>query len=143
MAVLKTEDIKAQIAKSDQRRPSESQVNVGATQVTSLYSGPIPPPEHLMMYERMVPGIAKQFLEEPHQEAEHRRNIETKIVDAQIKLANKGQNRGFILASVCVAASFLAIYLGYPLGGLGALFLSIGAFISVFMYGKSHKSNRS
>ncbi len=116
----------------------------GPTQQTALYySGPIPPPEHLTMYEKIVPGIAKQFLEEPHREAEHRRSLESKMVDAQIKLAKKGQNIASILAFSCTFASFFTIYRGYSIEGLGALLLSIGLFIGVFIYGKNHKSGRS
>ena len=111
--------------------------------VTAVYSGPIPPPDHLAAYEKIVPGIAKQFLEEPHREAEHRRSLQVKMVDAQIKLANQGQNRAFLLACICLPLSFVAICLGYNLGGLGALIVSIGILVSIFIYGKTHKPNRS
>jgi uncharacterized membrane protein len=144
MGGLKTERaIEGQSAKMDRPlRASSEKLNIGQTQITAMYSGPIPPPDHLAMYEKMVPGIAKQFLEEPHREAEHRRRLETQLVEAQIKLANKGQILAFILASVTVFASFSLIYFGHNLEGLGTLLLSVGAFVSIFIYGK-HKSGRA
>ncbi|MCI0381570.1 MAG: DUF2335 domain-containing protein [Chlamydiae bacterium] len=120
--------------------PSSSPSITG--QLTSLYSGPIPPPDHLMMYEKMVPGIAKRFLEEPHLEAEHRRNLEKKMVEAKIELGKRGQIIACILASACVIGSFAAIFSGHNIWGLGALLLSIGGLISVFIYSKNHKPSR-
>jgi uncharacterized membrane protein len=122
----------------EQKFPPENGVRL-----TAVYSGPIPPPDHLAAYEKIVPGIAKQFLEEPHREAEHRRSLEVKMVDAQIRLASQGQTRAFLLACICLPLSFITIYLGYPLGGLSGLFLSIGILVSVFIYSKTRKSSRS
>ncbi len=107
-----------------------------------MYSGPIPPPDYLALYEKMVPGISKRFLEEPHAEAEHRRSLETKMVDAQIELGKRGQIIACCIASACVIGSFTAIFSGHNLWGLGALLLSVGAFVSVFIYGKNSKPNR-
>ena len=109
----------------------------------SSYSGPIPLPSHLAQYEKMVPGIAKKFLEEPHLEAEHRRALENKMVDAQIKLGKRGQFMAFSLALICIICSFMAIFLNHSLLGLGTLFLSIAAFVGVFIYGKNQKSTQS
>jgi uncharacterized membrane protein len=123
--------------------PSEMAENSATSHLTSMYSGPIPPPEYLTLYEKMVPGIAKRFLEEPHFEAEHRRNLERKMIEAQIELAKKGQLIASMLAGACVVGSFAAIFFGHNLWGLGALLLSIGGFVGVFIYGKNHKSGRS
>ncbi|MBX3718663.1 MAG: DUF2335 domain-containing protein [Parachlamydiales bacterium] len=122
--------------------PNEPQKNSEQQSITSFasYSGPIPPPNFLIEYERMVPGIAKKFLEEPQIESEHRRAIEKMIAQEQVKLANRGQIMACTIAAVCVIGSFTAIFSGHDIWGLGALLLSIGAFVSVFIYGKSHKS---
>jgi len=52
--------------------------------ITQTYSGPIPPPNFLMQYEQIVPGIAKRFLEEPHLEAEHRRSLEKPLLNNKL-----------------------------------------------------------
>lgn len=100
------------------------------------YSGPIPPPHFLEAYERLVPGSAKRFLDEPHVEAEHRRDLEKQVVGSSIKLAAKGQILAFILALLCLIAAFYAIFLGYSLGGLGALFISIASFAGIFLFSR-------
>lgn len=106
--------------------------------VTSLttFSGPIPPPIFLAEYEKLVPGSAKRFLDEPHFEAEHRRALEKFMVNEQVKLSKRGQCMAFFLALVCIIASFTSIFLGYDIAGLGALFIAIASFVGVFIYGK-------
>ncbi|MCX6989543.1 MAG: DUF2335 domain-containing protein [Chlamydiae bacterium] len=106
----------------------------------SSYSGPIPPPDYLIQYEKLLPGIAKKFLEAPYQESEHRRTLEVKMVDAQIKLGYRGQVIAGLIAGACVIGSFAAIYFGHSIEGLGTLLFSIGAFVGVFIYGKNKKT---
>lgn len=100
------------------------------------YSGPTPPPVHLIEYEKIVPGIAKRFLEEPHTEAEHRRTLEKMMAHEQIKLSNRGQMMAFSLAGFCIVGAFTAIFMGHSLEGLGALITSIGVFACIFFYSK-------
>ncbi len=101
-------------------------------QQISAYSGPIPPPAFLENYEKLVPGSAKRFLEEPHIEAEHRRSLEQQLVNEQIKLSKRGQILAFTLASCAILGAFITIFLGYDLAGLGALLMSITALVGVF-----------
>jgi len=87
--------------------------------------------------------VQKRFLEEPRLEAEHRRALENKMVEAQIKLGNRGQLMACVLASTCIIGSFAAIFSGHSLEGIGVLFFSIGAFVGVFIYGKNRKSSQT
>lgn len=121
----------------DKTSTSQNQGNQGQS-ITSLtaFSGPIPPPMFLEQYEKLVSGSAKRFLDEPHCEAEHRRTLEKLMVTEQIKLSKRGQWMAFSLASICIGAAFTAIFFGYDLAGLGALFISVGSFVGVFVYSK-------
>jgi len=100
------------------------------------YSGPIPPPNFLIQYEQLLPGIAKRFLEEPHVEAQHRRVLEELLVQEQIKLSRRGQKMAFCLATVYILGAFSAIFLGYSIEGLGALVVSVATFAGIFIYAK-------
>lgn len=141
MTELETEQtIETQKKDSSVPKKSSETLGMGPSHIASLYSGPIPPPDYLARYENMVPGSAKRFLEEPHLEAEHRRSLERKMVEAQIQLGKRGQMIACGLASACVIGSFTAIFSGHSILGLSTLFVSIAAFIGVFIYGKSHKS---
>jgi uncharacterized membrane protein len=129
---------KPQFVSEEPQKKSEAQKNSEQTSMTSFasYSGPIPPPNFLLEYEKMVPGIAKRFLEEPHVESEHRRALQKMMAQEQVKLANRGQKMAFLLAGSCTLGAFGAIFLGYSLEGLGALVASITTFAYIFCYVK-------
>jgi uncharacterized membrane protein len=110
--------------------------DISPVSITTSFLGPIPPPNFLELYEKLVPGTAKKFLEEPHLEAEHRRALEKEMVQEQINMSKRGQGMAFFLATFCVIAAFGAIFLGYDIGGLGALIVSITAFSGIFFYAK-------
>jgi uncharacterized membrane protein len=114
-----------------QKKPETASVATFAS-----YSGPIPSPNFLIEYERMVPGIAEKFLNEPHLEAEHRRTLEKMMAEKQIDLADRGQKMAFALASLCVIGAFGAIFFGHSLEGLGALIASIAVFAGIFYCAK-------
>jgi uncharacterized membrane protein len=130
---------KPQFVSEETQKQSEPQKNEHAPVTFSAFSGPIPPPHFLVEYEKMVPGIAKRFLEEPHIEAEHRRSIERTMAQEQVRLAKRGQIMAFLVANVCVFGARGAIFLGYSLEGLGALIASIGAFTGVWFYVKKRQ----
>lgn len=129
--------------KPSSKRPKETEVQSSANQAISstvTYAGPIPPPQFLVQYEQMVPGIAKRFLEEPHLEAEHRRSIERRVVEERIKLSRRGQWMAFSLACITICGAFSSILLGYKIAGLGALFISVASLIGVFIYARKQPS---
>lgn len=115
-----------------------SQNQGGQPAITSLtaFSGPTPPPNFLEQYEKLVPGSAQRFLDEPHLEAEHRRALEKFMVNEQINLSKRGQLMAFFLAAICIIGAFAAIFFGYDIAGLGALFISVSPFLGVFIYAK-------
>jgi len=129
---------KPNFVSGEPQKTAEPQKNSEQVSMTSFasYSGPIPPPNFLVEYEKMVPGIAKRFLDEPRIESEHRRTLESMMAQEQVKLANRGQKMAFSLASFCTIGAFVAIFLGYSLEGLGALVASIATFAYIFCYVK-------
>jgi uncharacterized membrane protein len=120
----------------------ESKVQSSTNAVASLttFSGPTPPPQFLEHYERLVPGSAKRFLEEPHLEAEHRRSLERMVVQERIRLSKRGQVMAFVLAAVCISMGFVAILYQHDLAGLGSLVLSIGSLIGIFLYARKSQN---
>ncbi len=119
--------------------PESPKITDPTSIATMTYSGPVPPPSFLVEYEKLVPGSAKKFLEATHIEAEHRRSLETMLCQEQIKLSRRGQIMAFSLASFCAMGSFVTIFLGYSIEGLGALLASIGIFVGVFIYARKRQ----
>lgn len=88
--------------------------------------GPIPPPELLQGYERVVPGGAERVLAMAERQAAYRQKIES-----------RGQVLGFSLAAGAVAGSFLMIALGLPLVGVAGVIGAAAALSGLFIWGKA------
>lgn len=118
---------------------------------TTAYQGPIPHPDILKGFDVLVPGTAKDLIELAKMESSHRRDLESKALEANIFAQKKqleiadyqsrvvfktdlsGQVLGAATSLVCV---FLAAYLilnGY--GGYAMVLAAIpmGAIVKSFM----------
>lgn len=108
---------------------------------TAVYHGPIPPPDMLQRFDDVVPGSARQILEDAHNEGEHRRNLQKSTTDAniasqkhQLQIAARqseivyrtdllGQILGAGISLVCIGSSvYLAVeshyWIAAILGGI-------------------------
>lgn len=131
-------DVPIEVKKSNEPINQQQQIFLANPSITS-FSGPVPPPNFLLEYEKIHPGIAKKFLEGPSIEAEHRRNIETLMIQEQISLNKRGQWMAFFLAILCLSVGMISISLGFDLAGFGTLLISISVFAGVFIYSKKQK----
>lgn len=72
------------------------------------FSGPMPHPEHLERYDKIVPGSAKLILDEFRENGGHQRLVETRGLDAAISRDRRSQWMAFLLV---VAGFGLILYL--------------------------------
>jgi uncharacterized membrane protein len=111
------------------------------------FSGPLPLPSLLQGYENACPGAADRIIKMAEQEAEHRRNTETYIVNAGAEDSRREFSEarlGQISALVIVLASIGgAIFLGInghevaaSAVGLGA----VGSVVTTFITGRESKT---
>lgn len=77
------------------------------------YSGPIPHPTILEEFDRIVPGAAKQIVDQAASETKHRQSLENKAMDAKIEIAKenincykKGQNIATITCIMLILGAF-------------------------------------
>ncbi|MEX0813026.1 MAG: DUF2335 domain-containing protein [Chitinophagales bacterium] len=102
----------------------------------SSFSGPLPPPGVYAQYEQILPGAADRILVMAEENAQDRKKINTKIVDADIKRSLTGQILGFILSILFIGAAIVCAYFDQP---FPASVLGVGGFssiISIFVLGK-------
>ena len=57
----------------------------GGTIVSAGYSAPLPPPVHFEEYDRILPGAADRIVTEFERNSGHRREVEIRLVDAEIR----------------------------------------------------------
>jgi uncharacterized membrane protein len=111
----------------------------------SMTSGPLPPPDMLEEYERILPGAAKRIFERADEEADHRREMDRRALEtawedqqAERRERRLGQILGFMICLALIAAGvliagFTRSTAGTIVGGLvgvGGLASVIVAFIS-------------
>lgn len=105
------------------------------------YQGAIPPPEWMEYYNRIVPGSAKQMIDDMHDQSAHRRDIERDEAQAGIVLAKRGQVFGFVTAvagflivMTAIIGGLALVYSGRSLGaGLALTLVGLAALAAVFV----------
>lgn len=99
------------------------------------FSGPLPPPQILEDYNRIVPGSANRIIAMAERQADHRRRLESQVISSDITNSRIGLICGlFIGLSGLVAATVIAIY-GNPQAGVGMGLVTLASLVSVFVYG--------
>lgn len=100
------------------------------------FSGPIPPPEILDGYNKIVPGAAERILKMAEDQAKHRHSLEKKLVGTETRNSTFGLFFAFILVALLIIAGSLLIYFGKPIGGLATTITAIAAVVVSFIVQK-------
>lgn len=97
-------------------RSSAAKQPSGSVRYSSAYEGPIPPPDLVKQYEKIMPGAAEFFFDQVRQNAEHRRARETQAITSEIddqraerSERKRGQVFGFWLAALAIVLSVVAV----------------------------------
>lgn len=59
--------------------------------IAAQYSGPLPPAQQLERYEHLLPGAADRIIKQWELQTEHRRRLESKVVDSNVAATKRGQ----------------------------------------------------
>lgn len=136
----------ARRGKPPERQPSRaspsateagSAVKITASQSTEIFSGPIPPPEILEAYERVVKGSANRILTMAEEQSKHRKKLEEIVVLGGSRNQAAGMIFAFVLSLVIVGSGAFLIYHDKSLEGFGLILSDLLGLIGVFVYGKS------
>ena len=108
------------------------------------HQGPLPTPQMLEDFDRVVPGLARKIVERSELELHHRHKLETSGLDARIadQVANRGERRiGQILAFVLalffgLAGTFLVVF-GYQWAGGAMATTTVVGLVTIFITGRS------
>lgn len=93
-----------QITTANNQNQSQAELTL-IRQQQMTFSGPLPPPQVLHMYNEVVPGMAERLVTAFEAQQAHRFSIENKVVDHGISRANDGLKYGFWIA---LAGMFVA-----------------------------------
>lgn len=96
-------------------RQSRSPEHNNSVQVThAQYSGPIPLPDHLEQYDKIVTGAAERILAMAEADAEHQRAMERDALAAQKREVFGGQWFAFGVTLCAFGTAIVFGAMGYP-----------------------------
>lgn len=115
---------------------------------TELHSGPLPHPQILAEYDKIIPDGAERLLAMAEKEQDSRiqaeketRDINKQIAFDEIALKKTGQAIGFIVVFVFTILIIIFTFTGHEIVALGILGVGFAGIISAFMGMRSKKSS--
>ncbi len=100
------------------------------------YSGPLPHPEILEQYNRIVPHGAERIFQQFETQAQHRHKIESRVIKTNTFVQIFGAIAAFILGLLAICGGLFLVYSGHSLEGFGAFFSGLAALVGVYFIGK-------
>lgn len=113
-----------------------SQAVVQVMSMFAAYSGPLPSPEQLAGYERVLPGSADRILKMAEGQATHRQDIEKVAVRGGARRSWWGLWLGFVISVIVVVLGTIMVLEGYQVGGSVIIGVDVVALSSVFVIGR-------
>lgn len=102
----------------------------------SVFSGPLPLPNIIAEYDRIIPNGAERIMVMAERQSTHREDLEASVVKGNISSQTRGSYFAFVLALVSILGGFFLIYTGKNTAGLAAIIASVGSLAGVFVYSK-------
>lgn len=134
---MNTEQDNKAVSKSKDKRATISKLTM---EKSVHYSGPIPPPDVLAQYERVLKGSADRILSMAEMQMTHRQELEKKALTANSINSILGTVSGLMIGLAGMGTGAYCIHLGQNAYGIASLFGTIASLAGVFIYGK--RSNR-
>jgi len=110
---------------------------------TSHYSGPLPPAEHLMAYNNIIPDGAERIMRIAEKDQEHRIKTDSRLVNGNMMTTRLGQIFGLAIGITIVLLGFICIMNGHELAGSFMSGSSVAGLVSVFVIGRNKKAESS
>ena len=102
----------------------------------SSFQGPLPPPEALEQYNRIVPDGASRIVAMAESQIRHRQTLESAVVNGNVAAQYRGQVMSFILGLVAILGGIGLIAYDKDAQGLAAIITAFVALAGVFVYGR-------
>lgn len=102
----------------------------------------LPPPAILEHYEKVLPGAAERIVRLAELEAGHRCQIEARLVQTDLRRAERGQILAFVLAATMVSGGFILVVAGRRAEGLALMVLTAAGLVTSFVIARRRRPYR-
>jgi uncharacterized membrane protein len=127
----------------DAKSKNHQKLTTRQVSATASFIGPLPPPSILKQYDEVNPGLANRIVRMAETEADHRRQIEKKALDADIRFADKeyierriGQFLGFGIGVIALIVGAVVAIHGQPWAGSFIGTGGVVGLVTAFIYGR-------
>lgn len=110
--------------------------SIGITQITKTHSGPLPDPQDLEHYDKVIPNGAERIMAMAEKEQSFRHTYSDKIAKRQLNQISRGQWFGLLIAIIGIGGGIFLSYLGKETTGLTTIIVSMASLVGVFVIGK-------
>jgi len=119
--------------------PLIKDIRTVTTQISKvqIWQGPVPHPEDLKRFDKVVPGTGKKLINQFIKQSDHRMSIENKVVSSNIKKESIGQIFGFTLMLLIIAGGFTMVFLDKDVVGMLFAASGFGGILALFFAQKS------
>lgn len=114
------------------------------SQQVSHYSGPIPPPELLVMFNNIDPGRAARLMDWAEDQSRHRMMLETRVIHSDIIKSWAGLASAFIITMTAIIYGGTLIAWGHDTAGATLASVGLAGLAGTFIYGtRSQRQERT
>ena len=106
-----------------------------------MFSGPLPSPESLEQYNKIIPDGADRIMKMAENQSNHRIQIETSVIEGQVKQSGRGQIFALILSFLCLGSSFILAMYGHEVVASVIGGTTIISITSIFLIGKKEQKS--
>jgi uncharacterized membrane protein len=125
-----------QIIRKDNPETQQQRSVKVSRSVSSLFSGPLPPPEVLAQYNEVLPQAAERIITMAEGQSAHRQHLEKSVVDSNIASEKRGQYLGFTIMMTALVGGFVLVGIGKNAYGIAAILTALGSGLATYIYGK-------
>jgi|ERR1039458_2196410 uncharacterized membrane protein len=112
------------------------QTRVGVLVESSISAGPLPSPEIIAEYDKVLPGAANRIIKMAENEQTHSHNMQIRTEGHRFKLTITGQVFGFIIGISGVAGGIWLVGHDKSIGGFSVFFTSLAVLVGGFIYSR-------
>jgi uncharacterized membrane protein len=112
-------------------------VVVSETVKTTTVSGPLPAPEVIAGYEKVLAGAADRIIKMAEKEQDHRHRFQDRTQTHLAILTIVGQVFAFLIAIFGVSGGIYLVKNNKPITGFSVFFTSLATIVGLFFYSRS------